>query len=165
MTRMRLADDEPAAGSVILGLALGALAGFVAGVVVAQKAGGIPGVMRRVRMGLDALEDSVAHDDTFADAEDHEYGDDELEEGADEDDAMDATLEEQVLDAFEEDDVLSERAIDIGAVGQGVIELGGTVRSAEEAGRAVGLARGVEGVASVVNRLAIAPARTTGTKP
>ena len=38
------------------------------------------------------------------------------------------TLEERVLEAFHNDPVLAERAIDIGAIGTGVIELTGWVQ-------------------------------------
>ncbi|MFL5386851.1 MAG: BON domain-containing protein [Longimicrobiaceae bacterium] len=64
-----------------------------------------------------------------------------------------AALEDEVIDAFLRDPVLSERGIDVGCVRAGVIELSGSVRSAEEGERAVRAARTVEGVETVVNRM------------
>jgi hypothetical protein len=64
-----------------------------------------------------------------------------------------AALEDDVLDAFLRDPVLSERGIDVGCVSEGVIELSGSVRSAEEGERAVRVARQVDGVETVVNRM------------
>ena len=60
---------------------------------------------------------------------------------------------DDVLEAFRNDPVLSERAIDIGAIGDGIIELTGWVHEADEATHAVTITRGVPGVETVVNRL------------
>jgi len=62
-------------------------------------------------------------------------------------------LEDAVLDAFLRDELLSERPIDVGAISRGIVELSGTVHTDEEADRAVALARRVEGVETVVNRM------------
>ena len=67
----------------------------------------------------------------------------------------DTELEERVLEAFHNDPVLAERAIDIGAIGTGVIELTGWVQASWEIGHAVTLARGVPDVTTVVDRLAV----------
>jgi osmotically-inducible protein OsmY len=67
----------------------------------------------------------------------------------------DTDLEERVLEAFHNDPVLAERAIDIGAIGTGVIELTGWVQASWEIGHAVTLARGVPDVTTVVDRLAV----------
>jgi hypothetical protein len=64
-------------------------------------------------------------------------------------------LEERVLEAFRNDPTLSERAVDIGSVEDGIIELTGIVNSDDEAHQAVVVARGVPGVDTVVNRLVI----------
>src|SRR5205814_4496767 len=64
-------------------------------------------------------------------------------------------LKERLLEAFRNDPTLSERAIDIGAVEDGIIELTGWVNSEEESHQAVVIARGVLGVDTVVNRLTI----------
>src|SRR5690606_13619103 len=64
-------------------------------------------------------------------------------------------LEERVLEAFRNDPVLSERAVDIGALGNGIIELTGWVHEPEESTHAVTLTRGTPGVETVVNRLTV----------
>jgi len=79
-----------------------------------------------------------------------EYEDDELES-----DETDESLEERVLEAFRNDPVLSERAVDIGSIGDGIIELAGWVETEEEAELAVTIARGVPDVDTVVNRITI----------
>src|SRR6478752_7610867 len=55
MKRIRLHDDEPSVGSSAAGVTLGALAGFVVGVVVAQRVGGLSGITSRLRDGFDSL--------------------------------------------------------------------------------------------------------------
>jgi hypothetical protein len=60
-----------------------------------------------------------------------------------------------VLEAFRNDPVLCERAIDIGGIGEETIELAGWVTSDEEAEHAVIIARGVPGVSTVLNRIAV----------
>lgn len=62
-------------------------------------------------------------------------------------------LEGAVLDTFLGDPLLSERGVDIGAISPGIVELSGSVRTDEEAQRAVRLANRVPGVRTVVNRL------------
>ena len=64
-------------------------------------------------------------------------------------------LEERVLEAFRNDPILCERAIDIGGIGEETIELAGWVNNEDEAEHAVVLARGVPGVETVVNRIAV----------
>ena len=66
-----------------------------------------------------------------------------------------AVLEDAVLDALTADEILSERGIDVGAISRGIVELGGSVESEDEAGRAVQIARRVPGVETVVSRLDI----------
>lgn len=66
-----------------------------------------------------------------------------------------ACMEDDVIDAFLRDPVLSERGIDVGCIRHGVLELSGSVRTADEADLAVRIARGVEGVETVVNRMEI----------
>jgi hypothetical protein len=70
-----------------------------------------------------------------------------------------AALEDAVLDAFLGDRVLRERGIDVGCVGEGIIELSGSVRTAEEGERAVRTARRVGGVTTVVNRMDVEDGR------
>jgi hypothetical protein len=66
-----------------------------------------------------------------------------------------AALEARVLEAFMNDPVLKERAIDICASGTGTIELTGWVQASSEIGHALVLARGVPDVTSVIDRLAV----------
>jgi hypothetical protein len=62
-------------------------------------------------------------------------------------------LEDAVIDAMLEDEVLRERGIDVGALSVGVIELSGAVATDDEADRAVRVANTVPGVRTVLNRL------------
>ncbi len=148
-------EEEPSARTAVL-IALGAAAGFAAGVLMAERLGGFKGLTDRIK-------------DTFGGGtegeEDFDYeGLDEDEFDPDFDEDLDTPkgslngseeLEERVLEAFRNDPTLSERAIDIGAVEAGIIELTGWVNSDEEAHQAVVVARGVPGVDTVVNRLTI----------
>ncbi len=142
MSPIRYRDESPSIGGVIASITAGALAGFAVGVVIAQKMGGLSGIAARISRRFPESDDgSDLH---------HGYGEDEMDEleadGA-------SLLEEEVLDAFEHDPVLSERAIDIASVGTGVIELSGWVRNEAESRRAEAVTRRVTGVEAVVNRL------------
>jgi hypothetical protein len=142
MSPIRYRDESPSVGGTLASVIAGALAGFAVGVVVAQKMGGLSGIATRISRRFPDLDDgSDLH---------HGYGEDDVDDvdvnGA-------AFLEEEVLDAFERDPVLSERAIDIASVGTGVIELSGWVRSEVESRRAEAVTRRVAGVEAVVNRL------------
>lgn len=64
-------------------------------------------------------------------------------------------LEDSILDAFMGDDALRECGIDVGAISHGIVELSGSVWTREQAQRAVGVAQGVQGVQTVVNRMEI----------
>jgi hypothetical protein len=141
-------EDRESSGHGLLTLALGAVAGVVVGVVVAQRFGGLAGISARLRERLGSGAEKA--DDEY-DIED--YDSDELDDTDEEDD--DAVLEERVLEAFRNDPVLSERAVDIGAIGEGVIELAGWVHDDAEATHATTIARGVPGVETVVNRMAV----------
>lgn len=151
MSRFRFRDDEPSSTSTILGVLAGAIGGFALGMYVAQRVGGIEGLtskfnkMRRPgAAGLAAQESETAYDE-FDDIEEDDL---EVDEG-------DQGLEDRVLEAYRNDPILAERAVDIGAIGDGIIELAGWVDTEHEAEHAVTLARGVPGVDTVVNRLAI----------
>jgi hypothetical protein len=149
MSPFRYQDEESTAASALY-IALGALAGFAAGVVVAQHYGGVSGITDRIRerigKGQRGERDTGEHESYDEDEEydDHERPLDPTEE-----------LEERVLRAFRNDPILSERAIDIGALDEGIVELTGWVNAADEADQAVVITRGVPGVDTVVNRLAI----------
>ncbi|MGH7604052.1 MAG: BON domain-containing protein [Gemmatimonadaceae bacterium] len=150
-------EEEDSSSRSALYIAIGAAAGFAAGVLMAERFGGFKGLTDRIK-------------DTFGggtgeEEEDFDYeglDDDEFDPDFDEDlDTPKASLngaeelEERVLEAFRNDPILSERAVDIGAVEDGIIELTGSVNSEEEARQAIVVARGVPGVETVVNRLVI----------
>jgi len=173
-------SDEDDSGSPALGLMVGALAGFAVGVIVAQKMGGLSGIAERLRsrlggargalldpvagvadldddvddldvddLDVDDLGDDNLEDDDLDDIEDDDYAAD----GRDED--FESELEERVLEAFRNDPILCECAIDIGAVGDGIIELAGMVDLQKDADHAVTVARGVPDVETVINRILV----------
>lgn len=164
MSPFRYRDEESNVASALY-VALGALAGFAAGVVVAQQYGGISGITSKIKNRIGSIrngtseeidEDEDAH--LGAHAHDHSYDDDDEEYDDEGDDTpLDASeeLEERVLEAFRNDPILSERAIDIGAIDEGIVELTGWVNADDEAQQAVVVARGVPGVETVVNRLSV----------
>ena len=153
MSRFRYRDDDSSYTSTVLGVVIGAMAGFAAGMVVAQRVGGFSGLRDRLRRGTPRDERlHAAHGVADEDEEDFEdIEDDDLETGEE----YDEGLEERVLEAFRNDPILSERAIDIGSIGEGVIELAGWVEQDDEAQHAVTIARGVPDVDTVVNRIAV----------
>ena len=158
MSPFRYRDEESTAASALY-VALGALAGFAAGVVVAQQYGGISGITAKIRDRIGTRNGAAEDDDDqlHAQAHDHAYDDEDDVDDEDDDEPMDATeeLEERVLEAFRNDPILSERAIDIGAIDDGILELTGWVNADDESQQAVVVARGVPGVETVVNRLAV----------
>ncbi|HEY8176737.1 MAG TPA: BON domain-containing protein [Gemmatimonadaceae bacterium] len=170
MPPFRYRDDDSSTGTTIASVLLGAIAGFAVGMYVAQRVGGFSGLTARFRRrgAKDTAAQEVLPEGAYDEIEDEI--EDEAEIGAtsseDEDfNGMDAVeedeniplLEERVLEAFNNDPILAERAIDIGAMGtgSGVIELAGWVDSDDEAEHAMTIARGVPGVETVVNRLLV----------
>ncbi len=161
MSPFRYRDDDDSKSGIILGAVVGALAGFAAGMFLAQSVG----TRDRAEIeGEHADEERHerlrgAHTPVVADELDEDYEDAaEFEESAYADDDYesedaDVTLEERVLTAFRNDPILSTRAVDIGSLRKGVIELAGVVDTAQEAQHAVTIARGVPGVTTVVNRI------------
>ena len=152
MSYLRFRDeDDSSSASTIATVLLGAVAGFALGMVVAQRVGGFSGLAQKIRgrgvrdAGASAAEPQVADD--YLD--DDQYEDDEIVESGAE------TLEDHVLEAFRNDPILSERAVDIGGIGEATIELAGWVTTEEESEHAVTIARGVPGVKTVVNRLLV----------
>ncbi|MDF1502560.1 BON domain-containing protein [Roseisolibacter sp. H3M3-2] len=148
--------DRDSSTSGALFVAVGALAGIAAGVLLAQRYGGLSGLSQRVRERFGDVLDDEEQTETGArgrpsamDAPD--YDDEPLGDDADEGEV----LEERVLEAFRNDPILAERAIDIGAIGTGIIELTGWVHADDETHHAVTVTRGVPGVATVVNRLTV----------
>jgi hypothetical protein len=156
MPYLRFEDDDDASlGGTITSALLGAVAGFAVGMLVAQRVGGFSGLVESVKRRSRSEDDEaealgpVVADD-FSEYDD-DYEDDELEDEG----VPNEGLEERVLEAFRNDPILAERAIDIGGIGEETIELAGWVNSEEEAEHAVVLARGVPGVETVVNRIAV----------
>ena len=155
MSYLRFQDeDESSVAGTVTSVLLGAVAGFAVGMLVAQRVGGFSGLVKKVRRGAEEATGELAGGgppvtDQFAEFD--EYEDDELVEVTDEG----SELEERVLEAFRNDPILSERAIDIGGIGEETIELAGWVTTEDEAEHAVVLARGVPGVITVVNRIAV----------
>jgi hypothetical protein len=150
-------QEESGSGGALF-LVLGALAGFAAGVYVAEQYGGFRGLTDKIRekLGRETDEDDLL---TGLDDDDDD-ADDRLDASGYEDDdeeVMSATdeLEERVLEAFRNDPILSERAIDIGAIDDGIVELTGWVNAEDETQHALTVTRGVPGVETVVSRLSI----------
>jgi len=135
-------DDIRDRGGDSLMVALGAAGGLVLGLLLARAVQDPPESVRRVGSRLREHARGVAGG--FAPPRPWRPAGDE--------DALGA-LEDAVLDAFLRDPVLCERGIDVGCIRDGIIELSGSVRSAEEGERAVRMARTVEGVETVVNRM------------
>lgn len=150
-------EEEESSSRNALYIAIGAAAGFAAGVLMAERFGGFKGLTDRIKDtfggGTGEGEEEVNYEGLDEDEFDPDFDDDfdtpkGSMNGAEE-------LEERVLEAFRNDPTLSERAVDIGAVEDGIIELTGWVNSEEESHQAVVVARGVPGVETVVNRLVI----------
>lgn len=171
MSPFRYRDDDSSTGTTVASVLLGAVAGFAVGMYVAQRVGGFGGLTARFRKGLEddrTGRQYATHSGHFEDVED-EIEDETQDEsaaragapGEDLDEALVASsddvplLEERVLEAFNNDPILAERAIDIGAIGSGTIELAGWVDSDDEAEHAMTVAHGVPGVQTVVNRLLV----------
>ena len=125
-------DDDSSFAGTVTSVLLGAVAGFAVGMFVAQRVGGFSGLAdigaRAAASWSDEAEAArPAVADDFAEF-DEEY-DDELEDEG----VPNEGLEERVLEAFRNDPILCERAIDIGGIGEATIELAGWVTSEEEA--------------------------------
>jgi hypothetical protein len=163
MRPFRYRDEEPLSHTLLYLLG-GAVAGFGAGVLLAHRMGGLAGITTRLRDrfgptgAAGQLEEAGDYE---VDEFDEEF--DEIGIGAEggaspEDIGPEAEeLEQRVLHAYSNDPILNERSVDIGAISDGIVELTGWVNTEEEAAHAVTLARGVPGVQTVVNRLAVRP--------
>jgi hypothetical protein len=154
MSPFRYRDDDSSNTTTILGVLAGAVAGFAVGMYVAQRMGGLDGIKSRLRRRASGS-DLESRFTRAHGVEDEGDGFDDIEEDELEPEEVDETMEERVLDAFRNDPVLSGRAIDIGSISEGVIELAGWVETDDESERAVTIARGVPGVTTVVNRIAL----------
>ena len=153
--RFRYRDEESSSTGTILGVLAGAVGGFALGMYVAQRVGGLEGLKSKLQRSRNAVggmstagRDLTPEFDEFDDIEEDDLEGDDLDQG----------LEERVLEAYRNDPILCERAVDIGAIGEGIIELAGWVDTEDEAEHAVTIARGVPGVDTVVNLLAIGSA-------
>jgi len=135
MSPLRYRDDDSQTSGLLF-LAAGAVLGLAAGLVVADRFGGFSALTSKIRERVGRHRD-----------------DDDLEDDESEVEEDDEALEERVLEAFRNDPILAERAVDIGAIGDGIIELTGWVHEPDEATHAVTITRGVPGVETVVNRL------------
>jgi hyperosmotically inducible periplasmic protein len=150
-------EEEESSSRNALYIAIGAAAGFAAGVLMAERFGGFKGLSDRIKDTFGGGTETDEEEFDYEGLEDDEF-DPDFDEDLDTPSAsLDGTeeLEERVLEAFRNDPTLSERAIDIGAVEDGIIELTGWVNSEDESHQAVVVARGTPGVDTVVNRLTI----------
>jgi osmotically-inducible protein OsmY len=154
MSPVRFREDDSHVTGTVAAAITGALAGFAVGMLVAQRVGGIDGLRQRIRRSLQETMEPEATRHGAEVGDYHDY-DDDIEDDFDESWDRDEEIEERVLEAFRNDPVLCERAVDIGSIGEGIVELAGWVDSEEEATHAVTVARGVPDVVTVVNRLGI----------
>lgn len=176
MARLRFRGRRQPSGRTLMLLALGAVTGIALGVVLADRSGKLDGLKSKVRDAKRRRRLAREEAPTARHAEDvdvdHEIEDEDthrypsVRQPAEADIARgesahahegpdDAELESRVLEAFRNDPTLQGRAIDIGAIGDGIIELTGWVHSPAEVGHALTLARGVPDVAHVMDRLTI----------
>lgn len=148
-------EPEHSTAQSILMLTLGVAAGVAAGIAISQKLGGFGAMADKMKKTVDR--DETQQDETedrYARAPEGHDANDEFYEDDDKLSPMEE-LEERVLETYRNDPILRARAIDIGAIEEGVIELTGWVHAADETTHAVTVARGTPGVITVVNRLAV----------
>jgi len=168
MARLRFRGRRQAQSGMMMLVALGAVTGLALGMVLAERAGGVEGLksrvrdLRRRRVRGDADDAPPGHRITASTTLHVEDDHDSLDASGVAGDARlapvgpdEEELESRVLEAFRNDPTLRGRAIDIGAIGDGIIELTGWVHSAAEVGHALTLARGVPDVAHVMDSLTI----------
>jgi len=147
--------DDGDGGMGFIALAAGLVVGLTAGAYLADRLGGVAGITQRLRGGLGAVRGRTHRAGTRAvGGRAHDGGYDEIIDES-EFESADAELEERVLEAFNNDPILSERAVDIGAVGPGTIELTGWVYTRGEIEHATTIARGVPDVRTVVNQITL----------
>ena len=149
-------EEDSSARNAIL-IAIGAAAGFAAGVLMAERFGGFKGLTDRLKDSLGGGGEGEEEEDFDYEGLDEDEFDPDFEDDVQGSASLDGAeeLEERVLEAFRNDPTLSERAVDIGALEDGIIELTGWVNSEEESRQAVAVASGTPGVETVVNRLSI----------
>jgi hypothetical protein len=149
-------------------LTAGAAAGIIVGVALADRSRVARTAGDRLRGLLRTLGGLVGR----AERAMSEADDDAVDDGLDEDEGSDTIpadeppgLDARVLAAYEEDPILSRRAIEIDSPSEGTIMLTGRVPSERDVAHAVTIARGTPGVERVEHRLRVRPARghTSGT--
>jgi hypothetical protein len=156
--------------SLITSASVAALAGFAVGVLIMHKSGGLTPLLRstgRKRLRgpgeADGPPDSVYEMDSFAHDE-SAYGSEEDDfEDDPEEDAIASEVEERVLAAFLNDPILADAPIEIGAAGDGIIELHGWVEEGRTVKHAATIAGGVPGVIGVSNSIRVRRPRRTQT--
>jgi hypothetical protein len=160
MTPFRYRDEEPLSHNLLY-VCAGAVAGFAAGVLVAHRFGEVRTLAARVRdrFGSRGATEQLTDSEAYASDEFDEVG---IGAGSGVSPSETVSpraeaLERRVLEAYQNDPILCERPVDIGAISDGIVELTGWVNNEEEAAHAVTIARGVPGIETVVNRLAVRP--------
>lgn len=106
----------------------------------------------------DVIDEDETDDDIDEDLDDDLASvttDNGADEGARRAEAKARRLERRVLDELRDEPVLGQRPIEIAVVGDGVVELTGTVNSLDEVARAAALVRDVPGVGMVLNRVEV----------
>lgn len=127
---------------------------------------------------LDELDEDELEEAPFATSESYDEDDEDLEGDEDDEDEFDdeiegvgrdngvseasrraedaaKQLEARVLEELSDEPVLRTRSIEIAVVGDGVVELTGTVHAIDEISRAAAVVRGVPGVSMVLNRIEV----------
>ena len=160
MARLRFRRRQQQRTGTLLLVALGAVTGLALGVVLAERAGGREGLTARARR-LVGRRDEHEDDDRSGHEPLHAAAHAAEDEDAGELNATatirpdEAELEARVLEVFRNDPTLRGRAIDIGAIGDGTIELTGWVHTEAELAHALTLARGVPDVDDVMDSLSV----------
>ncbi|MCC7001196.1 MAG: BON domain-containing protein [Gemmatimonadaceae bacterium] len=109
----------------------------------------------------DPIEDDELDEDLEEESDDDDFDEDDDEDDEDYEDEEEelhfdsSHLDARVLECFQNDPILAERAVEIESEPAGTIVLHGRVRTAREVKHAVTLARGVPGVRTVRQRLAV----------
>lgn len=152
--RLQARRREKASSPSLLLLVAGVVAGAVLTMVVSNRLGGATpkrSAAIRKRDARALLNRPSMHETT--EFESAGFASDALDET--DELALGRDLEARVLEVFRNDPILSVRAIDLCADGEGAIELTGWVHATSEVKHAVTLARGVPDVVRVVERLAV----------
>ena len=144
MSPFRYRDDESSSTGTVLGVLAGAVAGFAVGMFVAQRVGGIDGldVEAASRRGRASADETLARRTSGRTTRTSSRTSRTTS-------SRSRTTTRRSKSACSRRSatipILAERAIDIGSIGDGVIELAGWVEDEEEAQHAVTIARGVPG--------------------